>query len=58
MKGSIKVKKQGFWQVDLKIMLNGEESTIDDLTEETKTQIAEKIIEGYCAGEVNEEFED
>lgn len=50
--------KEGYWQIDLKIVVNGEEVTIDELSEETKSQIAEKILDGYCAGEIKEETED
>lgn len=52
------MQKRGFWQVDLKIMINNEEVTIDELTEDTKKQIAEKIIDGYCGGEIEEDIED
>jgi hypothetical protein len=52
------MKKQGYWSVELKIMINGEEATIEDLSEETKAEIAEKIIDGYKGGEINEETED
>lgn len=57
MKGSAEMKKQGYWSVEFKIELNGEEATIEDLSEETKAEIAEKIIEGYSGGEINEEGE-
>lgn len=57
-KGSAEMKKQGYWSVELKIMINGEEATIEDVSEETKAEIAEKIIEGYSGYEINEETED
>lgn len=51
------MKKEGYWQIDLKIVVNGEEVAIDELSEETRKEIAEKIIDGYCAGEIKEEGE-
>lgn len=51
------MNKQGYWSIEFKIELNGEEATIEDLSEETKSEIAEKIIEGYSGGEINEEGE-
>lgn len=53
------MKKQGYWSIEqLKIVVNDEETTIEDLSEETKAEIAEKIICGYRGGEINEEIED
>lgn len=56
-KGSAEMKKQGYWSVELKIMINGEEATFEDLSEETKAEIIEKITDGYKGGEINEETE-
>jgi translation elongation factor EF-1beta len=52
------MKREGYWLADIKVMLNDNEIAFDELSEETKAEIAEKIIDGYCSGEIQEEIED
>ena len=51
------MKIQGYWSIEFKIVVNGEEATFEDLSEETKAEIIEKITDGYKGGEINEETE-
>jgi hypothetical protein len=49
--------KLGWWKVDFSITLEGEEVRFSDLSETTQEHIAEKIKEGYVAGQIVEEDE-
>ena len=47
--------KRGWWAVKFELTLEGEPVRFEDLSESTQEHIAEKIKEGYCAGEIVEE---
>jgi len=49
--------KLGWWKVNFSITLEGEEVRFSDLSETTQEYIAEKIKEGYVAGQIVEEDE-
>ena len=51
-------KKEGFWQIELTIEVNGKQVGIEELAEETRKDIAEKILDGYTGGEIQEEIEE
>lgn len=51
-------KREGFWQIELEIEVDGKQVGIDELTEETRKDIVEKILDGYTGGEIQEEIEE
>lgn len=49
--------KTGWWSVQFKLTLGGENVRWEDLDETTQEHIAKKIREGYVSGEIVEEMD-
>ena len=50
--------KNGWCHVTFSVTLDGETVDFDDLSDDTKRHVAEKIVEGYKSIEINEYFEE